>query len=308
MLNRNRMENHSHLQWHETNLGVFEREIDETEFFYTSMAKNWSGMGRSYFAITAYVGLSIAIPEATTVSELEQRVEMAIRKAWKKIRYDHPTLAAPVQYDASTKLCKKVYHTLPKDDNGDGWLDETFKLVNDGQSGIEFANTDPLVGRYANLYLITPPSNPSQSPRNSIRRDLVFRSEHDLIDGIGTLTLLNNLLSHASTAYALGDEYPPIKFGDEHKNLSPCLQVAADIPIISSDEHAKILESLKTRMAAKRGNDNKSSMGIPLNLKTKVPGRSRRVAIHLTDVETLGILKKCKEIGATATHAFVSVF
>lgn len=55
---------------------------------------------------------------------------------------------------------------------------------------------------------------------SSVRRDVVLRSHHDIIDGIGTLMLLNNLFTHAALIYE-SDEFSPMPFGDEFKNLSP---------------------------------------------------------------------------------------
>lgn len=45
--------------WQETAPGQYERETDEAEQFYTSIAKMYEGIGHTVFAVTACVSLNI---------------------------------------------------------------------------------------------------------------------------------------------------------------------------------------------------------------------------------------------------------
>jgi hypothetical protein len=293
------MDQLQHLEWHETSPGYHEREIDEAEQFYTSLAKTWEGTGHTYFAITACAGLSL--PQGSTPSDFPLAVENALRYAWKRLRYEHPTLAAPVEWDPSTKRCKKVYRVLSNKEEVDSWMRETFKKIEPGQFGLEFANSDPPVGRYATLYLVIAPS--VQSPEaNEIRYDIVFRSSHDLIDGIGTLQLLNNLFLYAGLAFgSLGVEHEVV-FGDEPRNLSPPFRIAAGIPPKPSVTQLNKLEA--TRKADGVARDGAEALGLPFHPNTTMPRKSQRTVIYLTANETKVVLSKCKASGVTPTHAF----
>jgi hypothetical protein len=294
-----RMSTRYDLVWQQTSPGVYEREIDEAEMFYSSLAKTYEGTGRTYFAITAHLGFSVPLSVQVPTLRTEQRLEHALRKAWKKLRYDHPTLAAPVKYESSIKWCRKIYQ-IPED-GGEAWLQETFRLVT-GQSGVDFANSDPTVGPYATLYLINPPLEPNHFAQNILRRDIVFRCTHDLIDGIGTLTLLNNFIRHASQAYLMGDSYPETVFGDEHKNLSPPFRIAAHLSTRPTTLQLQRFDSIQA--ANDRVRLSSKVLSIPYASRAPSHGRCQRIAISLTAVQTAILIRKCKDRGVTPTHAF----
>ncbi|KAH7400347.1 hypothetical protein BKA64DRAFT_671682 [Cadophora sp. MPI-SDFR-AT-0126] len=294
------MDSYSNLLWREVSPGRYERHIDEAEQFYTSMAKTYEATGHTYFSITACTGLSISRSSASEGSDLDGRVERALRWAWMKLRYDHPTLAAPVEYDHQTKRCKKVYKTLRDAQEVNAWMSETFKLVDNGQTGEVFANTDPPVGRYATLYLITPPED-CASEKQFVRRDILFRSHHDIIDGIGTLMLLNSLFTHAATAFEAAAELP-IDFGGEYRNLSPPLRVAAGIPQYPSvDQKLKLAKIQSINNAARTGAE---VLSLPFSSAVRTPGNAQRAALHFSSRESKNILAKTKSLQATVTQVF----
>jgi len=294
------MDSYSELLWREVSPGRYERHIDEAEQFYTSMAKTYEATGHTYFAITAFSGISVSRSSASEGIDLDARVENALRWAWKKLRHSHPTLAAPVEYDHRTKRCKKVYKTLRDAQEVDDWMSETFQLVENGQTGKGFANTDPPAGRYATLYLIVPPEDCS-SEEQSFRRDILFRSHHDLVDGIGTLMLLNSLLHHAAAAFEAATE-PPIEFGDEYRNLSPPLRTAAGIPQSPSlDQKSKLTKVQSINNSARSGAE---VISLPFSSDASLPGNSQRAAIHFSSRESKCVLAKTKALQATVTQVF----
>ena len=294
------MDSYSELLWREVAPGRYERYIDEAEQFYTSMAKTYEATSHIYFAITAFTGISISRSSASEGIDVDARIEKALRWAWQKLRHSHPTLAAPVEYDHRTKRCKKVYKTLRDAQEVDDWMSETFKLVDNGQTGKGFANTDPPVGRYATLYLIVPPNDCSSEEQIS-RRDILFRSHHDLVDGIGTLMLLNSLLHHAAAAFEAATELP-IEFGDEYRNLSPPLRIAAGIPQSPSlDQKSKLAKVQSINNSAKLGAE---VMSLPFSSDLSLPGNSRRAAIPFSSQESKSILAKTKSLQATVTQVF----
>jgi hypothetical protein len=292
----------SPLRWHETFPGVFEREIDEAEQFYTSMAATWSGTGQTYFAITACIGFSIPYSTQSTTTEFETRVEKAFRSAWMKLRHCHPTLAAPVEYDPATSKCKKVYKTPRCKHDVESWMEETFKVIKEVQSGPEFANQDPDVGRYATLYILSPVSPERQIKERTMQRHIVFRSRHDIIDGIGTLILFNRLFRYAAAALGSDSGELEVVFGDEYYNLSPPFKIAASLPHSPSTEQEAKLKTIKAENENAR--ETAEVLGIPLNLTTSMPRRSQRTAIWLSLPETTALLGRLKYAGTKPTEAF----
>lgn len=63
--------------WQQSKPNYWEREIDEAECFYTSLAKLYEGSGRMFFAVTGFVSISVDITNGTS----GQEVEDALRKA-----------------------------------------------------------------------------------------------------------------------------------------------------------------------------------------------------------------------------------
>ncbi|KAG4430205.1 hypothetical protein IFR05_014307 [Cadophora sp. M221] len=209
-------------------------------------------------------------------------------------------LAAPAEYNYRTKRCKKVYKTLRDDQEVEAWMVETFKIVDNGQTGETLANTDPPVGRYATLSLITPPEMRVSSQQH-LRRQILFRSHHELVDGIGALTLLNNFLHHAATSFAAETDQS-IDFGDEYRNLSPPLRIASGMPQSPSfDQKTKLAKIQSANTAARAG---VQALNLPLSSTIQAPGNSLRSAIHFSSQESKEIIAKTKSLRATVTQVF----
>lgn len=284
--------------WQETAPGKYERNVDELEQLYTTLAKMHEGTGHTFFAITACVTLKAPTSNSKSLPQLEAHIEKALRHSWKQMRYDYPTLTAPVVYDSDTKSCKKVYQSPQSASEINDWLEETFKIIDNGQNGQEFANSDPPVGRFATLYLVTPPHDYHQS---EITKELVFHSPHDLIDGVGTLLLLDNLIRVAAEAFSTVNTQSEVLFGDESKNLSPHLRVAASIPSTRNAAQEKKLQEIQSANAYAR--KDVEILTLPFNLTPEI-GNSTRVAINLSLTDTQAVLERCKALGVTPTHAF----
>lgn len=292
--------------WQETAPGRYEREIDEAEQFYASIAKIWEGIGHKVFTITACVSLSVVPPVDMDASDLSDKIDDSLLTAWKKVRFSHPTLAAPVVYDASTKKCKKVYQSPTTEAELDNWMRDTFEIIDNGQTGQEFANTDPPVGPVAKLYVVK--AAQKHDHLNELRRDIVFRSPHDIIDGIGSLYLLHNFLLHASSAFSSSDSPHTYKFttGNESRNLSPPFRLAANIPQFPSLSQQSKLESTRSLNASLSSTSNVTVLSLPYAIHSSTPGNSKRAAILLTTAQTRSIISACKERGITPTQAIHS--
>jgi hypothetical protein len=140
------------------------------------------------------IEISVTLSEHGDVTQIERRVEKALGKHGGNCGMIIQRLLL-VDYDASSQACRKVYETLVNDEDGTKeleWMNKSFININNGRSGVEFCNSDPPVEKYATSYLITLPTKAENIEQNAVRRDIVFRRYHDVIDGIGTLMLLNN--------------------------------------------------------------------------------------------------------------------
>ncbi|PKS11297.1 hypothetical protein jhhlp_003059 [Lomentospora prolificans] len=292
------------LQWRETEPGVWTRSIDEVELFYAALAEQWRGSGRTFFAMTGHITISVDAP-VDWCTDMESAVDISLRHAWMALRFDHPTIGARVIYNGVTGEFTKVYRTLIDAIDERAWLDQTVVKISTGQTGIEWANSDPPCPEYPTLFVITPtPSSPTQgSSRKRIRRDLVIKSPHDIMDGIGTLMLLNNLVKHASRAYAQGKSFPlPTFNGAEIYNLSPPYKIAVGAPETPTEVQKERVEELA--IEKKSASSGVELLTMPFKRGEMLPGRHQRVFITLPARDTARILQKCKDMRATVTHAF----
>ncbi|KAL4800123.1 hypothetical protein BDV19DRAFT_171705 [Aspergillus venezuelensis] len=276
--------------WTQVGPGRWERDIDEAEQFYTSLAKTYEGTGRCCFAITGYISFSV---EGT-----EKDVEDALRKAWLRLRYETPTVASRVEYSEQLQRCRKVYDMVPTPESQKDWLEETFRAIRTRASGLQWCNSDPPVPELPTLFMIKRPSR----QRGLTTADLVLRARHDVIDGVGSLMLLNRLFEHAANALHQGDAYPLPDFGDEWGRLSPPFRVAAGIPpSLSKQQQASLDKTVSWNAALKKGIE---IAGIPSRKHGAKPGKHQRVAITLSTESTYRLLKACKALGLSATHAY----
>ena len=245
-----------------------------------------------FFGITGHISLSIK-------SNAGREVDEALRKAWLTLRYNHPTLASQATQDPNGQWMK-TYKTLETEDEKKSWVEQTLIHITTGQTGNEFANSDPPAPKIPTMFVLHLPSE-----EGIIRRDLVFRSPHDIIDGIGTLMLLNNFIALAAEAYEKGDAYkPPALNGSEASNLSPSYRIAAGIPDKLSQDQVDRLDAMAAQKEAVASDPNIEVLALPYRKGATVPGRHQRVALTLTEEETSQLLAACKSVKATPTHVF----
>lgn len=297
---------YANFQWKETEKGVWTRNIDEIEMAYTSLYQQWRGSGRSFFHITGHISLKIPIQNEADRPGAERDLDAALAKAWMALRSRHPTIASAVKLDPPACKYVKAYPAIIGEST---WLEQTFKLVSVGQTGVQWANNDPPAPPIPTLNVITPPSPSGDEHGRAVRRDIVFRSPHDTIDGIGTLLLFNSYLQLASEALAQGDSYqvPPLDDPTVIQNLSPPFRIAAEIPPQPSDPLIKRLAELdaaEEEDAKTSRNAGAKIVTLPFRKGAVVPGVHKRVEVVLSQEETSRLTAACKSVGATVTHVF----
>ncbi|KAL7911476.1 hypothetical protein GGI35DRAFT_442900 [Trichoderma velutinum] len=291
--------------WQQVEQRVSQRSVDEIEQSYAILSKLYEGSGRMFFAITGHISLSFDLVDSLDDGS-DTRVDVALRNAWLTLRHDHPTIASQVKYDAGTNGFTKVYRTIPATADQQAWLDQTFVKISTNQTGSEWANNDPPAPELPTLFVITPPSEPHEENRpGPIRRDLVLRSPHDIIDGIGTLLLLGNLVKIGSKAYSQGSsfELPTFDDGSEFANMSPPFRVAANVPKSLTERQQQRLATVASLKEQQLASDIPPLI-MPWKKGEVAPGKHQRVALTLSQEKTSKLLHACSYIGVTVTHIF----
>lgn len=300
--------------WRQVAPHRWERAIDEAETFYHCLAKQWAGSGRMFFAMTGHASISVVVDRDEDATKMGTRLETALQQAWMKLRKHYPNIASWVEYDAESQSLRKVYET-PQDGNDmQSWLTGTFKIVRTPLRGPDWANDDPPAPKMPTLFVIDTriPDQPHEgtkscSPGNKseekcIERSIVFRSPHEIIDGVGTLQLLGNLFAHAAEAFDQPSKDVALDFGDEHANLSPPMRVAANIaPSLTPAQEQRLAETQTYN--ASLSNDIPPAT-LPFIHGSVVPGVHKRVALTLTESATKALLATCKNNNITPTHAY----
>ncbi|KAF5004931.1 hypothetical protein FDECE_8584 [Fusarium decemcellulare] len=298
----------SELAWTQQAAGVWERGIDEVEMFWAKAAKLFDSNGRRPFEITGHVSIEMDIA-ALTGGSSPPDLNAALRKAWCSIRQAHPSIASQADYDFDTERFTRSYHGVQNDIEREAWLDATFIEISNGQTGVEFANSDPPAPNLPTIFIITPPSTSLRNDEKHLRRDVILRAPHETIDGVGTLLLLNNFLEHASEALEQGASSAMPEFiGTEVKNLSPPYRIAATIP----DDLSAVLKERVLRMRSEHAFFSESAqdyekrqlLSVPFKQGAQAPGRHQRVEITLDQKATAKIAEACRAIKVTVTHAF----
>jgi len=294
---------HDNLFWRRTAPGVWQRGVDEVEAFYSTMALLYEGSGRMFFGITGFLSFAAEAPKDMTPAVAERQMDEALAKAWIKLRYDHPTLASQVTLERETQQWIKTYREFGSEGDQNDWLEKTLVPISNGQTGLQWANSDPPAPLLPTLFVVRPPIATAEKSR--IRRDLVFRSPHDVIDGIGTLIMLNNFINHVSKAYDQGSAFkPPVLDGSESANLSPTYRVAANIlPALTEAQKAQMAAILAQKTELKEDTEVEV-LSVPFRHGAVIPGCHKRAALTLSKGQTLRLLRACKVAGVTPTHVF----
>jgi hypothetical protein len=290
--------------WMEVEPGRWERDIDEIENFYLALDQQYAATGRHMFAIMGHVSVTMGVPPDESLNDCECRFEQALRDAWAYLRFNHPTISSWIEYDG--KQPREIYQTIAPERDGqanfEAWLEETFCPVTTEQTSFDWCNSDPPVPRLPTMFLLkTSEALEDATSERIIRRDLVLRAPHNIIDGIGTLLLFDNYLKHASTAYS-SDTSLAMAWGGEHKNLSPSFRVAAALPDAITPQQLERIENALAANAEMRRQIPLLSM--PFGGGTQEPGKHQRLSTTIPASQTAAILAACRARSLSVTHAY----
>ncbi|KAI1463172.1 uncharacterized protein F4812DRAFT_447846 [Daldinia caldariorum] len=288
------------LQWTKSQEGVWSRDINECERFYQSSIRS----GEGCYPVTACSSFTFEPSETTATNDIEEHVvETVLRKAWTVLHYHHPSLRTHVERGGDSSGWRRIYPTFKDKGEEKGWLDWTFKVIDVDGDPLQWYNNTSAPFEISTLFLI-------RSKEKGKYLDHVFlRCPHDITDGVGILHLLNNLFTHAALVYEQGTQYVLPAWGNEHENLSPCIQLVTGIPESYTESQIKRFEEIQIRNRATYTHPGLLSLPTSSSPTTSSQGGKRqRVAVSVSQTTTEKILRGCKVLntGVTVTHVFIS--
>ena len=250
------------MSWKETSPGHFQRPLDSGELYFREIGEQGATQGREPRAVVACArfGHDISTHDA----------ELALRHAWKTLRFLQPQLAAYMQGNS-------IHYEVLQPSELECWMRETFLVE-------RVLTSDELLASSRRSSLPTLYYLPTTS-------EVLFCSPHWRIDAIGAISLINILFKSVA-------EPSPISFGNEVKNLSPGRDEAAGLSQDVSQEADDAATSLLMDYVS-----NLPSLGLPIELVNEFFGAPARIESRLSPAATASVVAACKKTSRTVTTA-----
>lgn len=309
--------------WGLTEPGLWCRDADEIETWYAVMAKLYSGTGKSIFHITCHASLQLPFPNLDYVYGAGERLDKALQTAWLDLRRSHPCLSSTIEWYAETKSWRKQCYIPQSEQEEKAWLEETLKFVPGGITGEDLANSDLSVTNLPILLVTSPedrrthtcPSDDSSSVGSlsasssstsisslaiMLRRDLVLRAPHDVLDGNGAFQTMQLLIANIARCYAqklqpeASQAYNVEAMGLSFRDAADCGKT------LNPDQLQVLAEGLNNPSPSSSAN----LISIPSTSNAMLPGRHQRAALMLNEECTRNLLEACRVVGITPTQAY----
>lgn len=257
------------MPWKQVSADAYERPLDSLERLWVDSGAAGSQAGEENFALSVLTQI-----EFDTLPQ--EAAERALRHAWKTMRYEFPRIASFVDGD------KLRYEIASDNAAAESWLAETFIVVSSMDADDMFPRLkSPSPG--AVLYYF---------PR---RLEVVLNASHWLIDGIGSLLLLDRFLEY--TASPRDDS--TLAWGTEAKNLTPSFDEVLSISSKMTLQEAEAAsDKLLTDFAM-----HLPTISLPTTPSPKPNSTTHRQELCLSAEETSSIVSACKARNLTVTAA-----
>lgn len=258
------------MSWSEASPGIYQRPLGDNERFIKLIGDRAHPAGREQWSVTATAAFKAS--DGRTATQWSD----TLRKAWKLLRFEHPSIASTATDDTLEYLIPNP-SVLPK------WVNETFFVVEDPAIG-----ADDLIPTLKPSPFVTLHYLPA-------RWEVVLHTAHWRTDAYGAFQLLNAFFVQVASAV----DSPPshLPWGQEVPRLVPSVETALDLPAVATpDVEAAARRYLSTAMHIP-GTVGVVSKGEP----TTRPGGTRRVCLQLSKSTTEALVTACQ------THA-VSLF
>ncbi|KAI1076709.1 hypothetical protein F5B20DRAFT_555244 [Whalleya microplaca] len=251
------------MPWKNVGLRRYERPLDNSEKLLSRVADLFTEYNREHWAVNVVARLQFG--------ELEEyQLINALRTAWIQNRYHHPFIAATLEGE------NHVY-VVPDQQEIDTWVSESF-FVHKSETSQHFMRRAKWA-KYSSFHFF---------PASC---EILMRTHHWQIDGMGAIYLLDQYLGIFSTA-----EHLPT-FGDEWRRLPPGHAEAAPLPTELSEGS----QDAAQRMAQRNPFSGRTSIG--LEMTPREPGGTRCSTLVFDCMTLEAIVKACREAGFSVTSA-----
>lgn len=259
------------MPWSEVAPGRFQRAIGENELFIKLIGDPGHPVGREHWAINSTASFTL------TGSLTKEDLPSLFLKAWKTLRFYHPSIAVQAIDDNS------LIYTVPDTAALDQWATETFHVVEDKTADDLIPDIKP--GLYATLTYL-PKSN-----------EILGHTAHWRTDGVGILLLIDAFFDHV-TGPALPDPNTLI-WGQETARLAPPIEDAANVPIKPTD-----VITTRSQKYLETFNQAAGAVGIPYKGEAvTLPGGTRSSRFVFSTSESNFVVSQCKAKGFSVTSA-----
>ena len=197
-----------------------------------------------------------------------------LRTAWRLLRYAVPCLATTIEAGM------RVYR-IANADELEAWTKRTFIV----QYGVCAHDLFSELGHVSEAMLYYLPQ----------AEEIMLRVPHYMTDGIGAIMAINDLLRLAISPVE-------VQFGTEWKRLSPSIQLAAEIRAPTEAQR----KSTQAKMLD--WSSSLPSIGLPLTISGRPPGRSRRLQSTFKINESMMIQCICAVRGISILSAFQAAY
>lgn len=258
------------MPWSEVAPGRFQRAIGENELFIKLIGDPGHPVGREHWAINSIASF---VPIGSLAKEDLQHL---FCKAWKILRFHHPSIAVRAIDDES------LIYTVPDSVALDQWMADTFHVVENKSADEVISEIKP--GFDATLTYL-PKSN-----------ELLGHTAHWRTDGIGVLLLIDAFFDLVARP-TLPDPNT-LNWGEEIARLAPAIEDAASIPVAPTDAIKALSQKYIETFYQAAG-----AVGIPYKGDTTVPGGTRSSRFVFSPSETNFIISQSKAKGFSVTSA-----
>ena len=257
------------MSWKMVSDGRFERPLGETEKLLWLIGTSASGVAKDEWHL--FVSAKFRFGSEQSFND---EIVAALREAWKRLRFDHPSIAAIT--DGTT-----ITYDVPDPFSLEKWTEKTFIIDRDAKEPEDIITS---IG----------PCDQAQLHVLYHARQLVLHTAHWRSDGRGLPQLLDRLfynLTHPTPGH--------LKWGEEFGRLTLSLEDAADmIDQVSPGDQARVRE-----MAVRLLKDS-PALTIPcLGNADSQAASPRRCLLILTAAQTRTLVSACKARNITVTAA-----
>ena len=259
------------MPWSQVAPGSFQRAIGENELFLKSIGDSDKILGREHWAINSIASFTL------TGSLLKEDLSSLFLKAWKILRFNHPSIAVQTMND------QYFIYTSPDSTALNQWAVETFHIVEDKTADDLIPHLKP--NDYATLTYL-PKSN-----------EILGHTSDWRTDGVGVILLIEALFD--LVAKPVLPEPHTLSWGQETARLAPAIEDAAELPTAPTDAIKSISQKYVETFYQAAG-----AVGIPYQGEaTTLPSGTRSSRDFFSPSETNVIISRCKAKGISVTSA-----